>query len=293
MSGWIIAVVLAGIAGAALLAIGRTRETARADELGTRLLQSAPASARRRVDFSTLDELPPPAARYLRYALTDGQPFIRAARLRQAGALRTEPESSRWLLFSARHFAVPPAVGFVWDAKVTLPLGLHVGVLDSYVDGVGGGRVSFLSALPIAAASPAPELDSGALHRYLAEAVWFPSALLPESGVVWRAIDERSATATLEHGGTAVSLEFRFNDVGEVTGIYTPGRFGRFGGAYRQAGWEGHFSGYTLRAGMRVPRYGEVGWYDDAGELRIVWTGKLLDAEYDFEPGSTDSSRKR
>src|SRR5690606_10972683 len=131
MSGWIIAVAFAAVA--ALLAIGRARETARAGEIRTRLSRSARASARRRVDFPKLDGLPAPVARYLRQALTDGQPLIRTATLRQSGTLRTEPEGSRWLPFSARHFAVPAAVGFVWDAMVELPLGLHVRVLDSFV----------------------------------------------------------------------------------------------------------------------------------------------------------------
>jgi len=44
---------------------------------------------------------------------------------------------------------------------------------------------------------------------------------------------------------------------------------------------------------MRVPSYGEVGWHDASGALRIVWTGTLLDAEYDFEPVSTDRRRER
>lgn len=262
------------------------RERARA-----RLLESARGNASRRVDFSTFDALPAPVARYLRYALTDGQPLIRSARLEQSGKLRTEPSSPRWLPFRARHCVVPPAIGFVWDASVRLPLGVRLRVADSYVDGVGGGSVSFLSVLPVAVAARARELDSGALHRYLAEAVWFPTALLPESGVVWSAIDDRSARATLENGCTSVSLEFRFNDVGEVVGIYTPKRFGRFRGKSRSAGWEGRFSDYALRAGMRVPRSGEVGWYDDSGVLRMVWIGTLLDAEYGFE--STDPARER
>jgi hypothetical protein len=42
--------------------------------------------------FSTFGELPAPVARYLRYALTDGQGLIHTARLRQSGTLRTRME---------------------------------------------------------------------------------------------------------------------------------------------------------------------------------------------------------
>jgi hypothetical protein len=34
---------------------------------------------------------------------------------------------------------------------------------------------------------------------------------------------------------------------------------------------------------MRVPRYGEVGWYGD-GALQLVWKGTVIDAQYRLEP---------
>jgi hypothetical protein len=65
--------------------------------------------------------------------------------------------------------------------------------------------------------------------------------------------------ATLSHPGVTVSLEFWFNDNGEVTAIYSLGRWGTFRGEYRQAPWEGHFRNYTLQNNVLVPSYGEVG----------------------------------
>jgi len=59
-----------------------------------------------------------------------------------------------------------------------LPLATHVRVLDSYAAGVGSGQVSLLSAVAIASEAGIPVLSSGALHRFLAEEVWFPTALL-------------------------------------------------------------------------------------------------------------------
>ncbi|MBN4058632.1 hypothetical protein JYT18_00185 [Desulfocapsa sp. AH-315-J15] len=163
-----------------------------------------------------------------------------------------------------------------------MPLTTHVRVLDSYIAGIGSGRVSLLSSFCIASAAGTPELNSGALHRYLAEAVWFPTALLPQSGVEWSPLNDHSALATLTHKGVTVSLEFRFNEVGEVTSIYSVGRFGRFDGEYKKVPWQGHFLDYQFKAGMRVPLYGEVGWYDD-GSLQMVWKGHIIDAQYEFE----------
>jgi hypothetical protein len=79
-------------------------------------------------------------------------------------------------------------------------------------------------------------MKSGSLHRNLA--VWYPTALLPSSQLQWTHIDPTKALATLTNDHVSVSLEFRFADSGEVTGIYTPARWGTFAGGYRQVPWE-------------------------------------------------------
>jgi hypothetical protein len=233
-----------------------------------------------RVDFATLERVPPPVERYLRRVLRDGQPVIAVARFDQAGELRTDPGSSRWLRFKARQLAAPLAPGFVWDARVRLSL-LHVRVHDAYVHGVGSGWVSFLSAIVLGGDSGRPELNSGALHRYLAEAVWYPTALLPSHALRWSPISNTKALATLEDRGISVSLEFWFNDSDEVAGIYSSGRWGRFAGQYRQVPWEGHFREYQRNAGMLVPSPGEVGWYV-GGKWQGVWKGNLVKAVYEL-----------
>ncbi len=273
------ALLFAGVVG--VLLVGQARETAHMNALAEVLAGEDPGPVVEFVDFSALQQLPPPVARYFRFALTDGQPMISKARFRQSGVVRTATTSETWLSFTADHLIIPPAPGFLWNARVVLPVAMHIRVLDSYVAGEGAGRVSFMSAFAVATESGLPELDAGALHRYLAEAVWAPTALLPGSGVAWSPIDGHSALATLTDRGTTVSLEFRFGDDGEVTGIYTPSRFGHFDGAYREAPWEGHFRDYFLRSGMRVPRRGEVGWHDH-GELKLVWEGTVIDAHYEF-----------
>jgi hypothetical protein len=103
-----------------------------------------------------------------------------------------------------------------------------------------------------------------------------PVALLPSPTLQWSPIDANRALATLIDGGISVSLEFRFAGTGEVTGIYTPARWGRFGEGYAQRPWEGHFRGYERRNGVRVPTEGDVGWYV-ADEWRAVWQGTILE----------------
>ena len=247
-----------------------------------RSLQRAAAEADYQVYTSSmLAGLPEPVARYFRYALTDGQPFVAAGAITQGGVLRTAISSPDWTNFTATQFVAPAAPGFVWNARVAVRPGFHVSVVDSYHSGVGAGRVSLFGALTVVQAENIAELNSGALHRYLAEAVWYPTALLPQAGVQWTALNDNAAIASLTDNGVTVSLEFRFSDTGEVTGIYTDGRFGQFDGGYRQTPWQGEFRNYQLVDGMRVPRYGEVGWVID-GELQLVWKGETETIRYAF-----------
>lgn len=147
--------------------------------------------------------------------------------------------------------------------------------------GKGFGRVSLFSAITLASDSGGMELNAGALHRYLAEAVWYPTALLPSAALRWSPVDTSKALATLSHAGQTVALEFRFNEAGEVSGIYSPGRWEKMKGDYRQTPWEGHFHDYREKDGMLVPAGGEVGWYDD-GQWQKVWSGNVVEAAYEF-----------
>ncbi|MBE7418803.1 MAG: hypothetical protein HS128_13875 [Ideonella sp.] len=268
-------IVIGLVAAAAVVAtgIGRWRHAAALARLQQRVLQ-APAGAR----LAAAPEwaaLPPPVARYLQWALGSRPDAPAGIEIEQAGELRTDENVGRWLRFHALQVVSPAGCGFVWNAKVVLAPLLHVRVVDSLVGGRAAGRVLLQSALAVADAGDEPELNAGALHRLLAEAVWFPWLLLPGEHLQWQAIDAQRARATLTCGGLSVALEFRFGADGEVVAIHTPARWGRFGGRYEQVPWQGHFARYEERAGVRVPLEGEVGWWR-AGQLQLVWRGQVL-----------------
>jgi hypothetical protein len=223
--------------------------------------------------------LPEPVDRYLRWSLPRAK-SIHTVRLSQVGTLRTDVQSDRWMPFEAEHVVRPDTIGFVWNAHVKIVPLLHVRVRDAYIEGEGSGQVALLSAFPVSSAAGTPEMNSGSLHRFLAEAVWYPTALLPSPKLQWEAIDSNRALATLTDHGTTVSLEFRFADIGEITGIHTPGLWGTFGGRYEQRPWEGHFRRYVEREGMFVPTEGEVGWYVD-GTWHAVWIGTITEFDVD------------
>ncbi len=233
----------------------------------------------RTVDLSETEGLPPPVKRYFHRVLNDGLPVISQAYLVQKGGFRTKPEASSWAALSARQaFSAEPRA-FVWDAKITMAPGLSVRVCDAYRNGSGAMKAALFSLVPLVDAAGFREIDEAALMRYLAEAAWFPTALLPGRGVVWEAIDEHRAKATVTDAGHTVSLEFSFDDEGEIVSVYSADRFREVNGSFVATPWEGRFSDYTDVNGYRVPTEAEVAWHLPEGTF-IYWKATITEVRY-------------
>ena len=271
-------VLLLAAAGIALV-VGGARWTRETSELTARL--SAAPSTAPPVAFAELAGLPPPVQRYLRLALGDGQPRVARARLQQSGRLRTGVESPQWLAFEATETIDPEAGAFLWDARIRLMPFVHAAMRDAYLAGVGHGAVALQSAFTLSAADGGHELNAGELYRLLAEAPWAPTLMLPRDGLTWAAIDERRALASLTRGGETATIEFRFNDTGEVASVYAAERPRSYGTTYVNTPWEGRFASYAAANGMRVPKSGEVGWWVE-GKWIPVWEGTITNVAFDF-----------
>jgi len=283
MKIWLsLALLISVIAGAFAANQGRERENIIMDELVTSLMDGTKAGtqpAGGRVDFDTFSELPAPVIRYLKHVLMDGQPLLAQAKIRQSGEQRCETDNDDWYPYTASHLIVAPVTGFAWIAKSDAPFGTYVRMLDSYNDGVGSSSVNLFAAFTLSSHQDTPQLNAAFLQHYLASAVWIPTALLPQFGVKWTPIDDNKALATLTVKGTTVSLEFRFNQAGEVTGVYSPDRFRLVDDAYKQQAWAMTFGDYQLESGMKVPQSTSSGWYEGK-ELKEVSKGKLVKVQY-------------
>jgi len=266
------ALLAAGLVGSAI----RKRRTARRVR---DLRRSAAPSRERTFSADDLAGLPEPVREYFANVLRDGQPLVDAVRLEQTGTLRAGDASSPWRPFTATQYVTADPPGFLWDAAVDVAPLVSLRVRDSYRDGDGSAGVSLGGVVPIDGADPSPELNEGELLRYLAEAVWYPTALLPSEGVEWDAVDDATANATLEYGGASVTLAFTF-DGGEVTEVHAPDRPRRVDGGYEPTPWTGRWMEYETRDGMRVPTRGEVVWHLPDGDLP-AWRGRLTDIRYD------------
>jgi hypothetical protein len=124
-------------------------------------------------------------------------------------------------------------------------------------------------------------MNAGELMRYLAEAVWFPTAFLPGQGLTWAGVDDASARATLADGDSSVSLIFHFDERDLVDWVRAEARYRAVDGAFEPTPWTGHFRNYQPRKGLLIPLDGQVAWNLPEGDL-AYWRGHIEDIQYRF-----------
>lgn len=228
-----------------------------------------------------IENLPPPVSRYFLTVLKDGQPMVAAARLTHEGQFNMGETQTKWSRFTSSQVSVTRRPGFDWDGRIIMAPGLNVFVHDAYVAGEGILHVELLGLVTIANIRGTLEAAQGELMRYLAEAVWYPTALLPSQGVRWEAIDNTSAKATLADGAVTVSLVFRFDAEGTIRSVWSPARHRTANGVLVATPWQGRFWRYEVRGGMRIPLEGEVSWELPEG-LWPYWRGRATEVSHEF-----------
>ena len=269
----------AAVGSLATVAVGRAlwrRDTRR---LVSRLDNASAVSAR--YDIFTEDQLiglPPPVTRFFQSGLEPGQPLIRSAVIATRGDFLMKP--GRWSRFEAeQHFTVSPP-GFVWDASIRMLPAIPVRVRDSYLAGVGRMRARVAGLVPVVDRQGSREMAEASLQRYLAEAVWLPTALLPSAGVAWSPLDDTSARATLEDHGVRASVDFRFDASGLIVGVAAD-RFRDVDGQPVLTPWRVDLGDYARTYGVMVPRAGEVAWLTQDGASPF-WRGHISRLAYRF-----------
>jgi hypothetical protein len=209
-----------------------------------------------RYDPASLAGLPPPVQRFFRAALTPGQPLVAGVSLSHAGTFNMGEGADNWKPFTSSQWVQIQRPGFVWDGTIRMAPGLPVRVHDAYVAGEGILIPALFGLVKLTEMRGTPDIAEGELLRWLAEAAWYPTALLPGQGVKWSAIDDQSALATITDGTVSVRLTFRFGPDGLIASVRAEARGRTVGGAIVPTPWEGRWSDYRRQDGMMVPMTG-------------------------------------
>lgn len=223
-----------------------------------RSVQIESPSQQRFFSADMVADLPKPVQRYFLHAIAPGTLIANSVHLTMNGTIRLAPEQD-WMPLQAEELL--STKGFVWQATVGQGI-VQMRGADYYTAGDGRMRFSW-GLIPIVNAHN-PDVLRSAIGRWIGEYFWLPSALLPQRGVSWQAIDENTIQASLKADSEPITLTFVIDAQGRLLKSSFP-RWGNqtedkhyseipFGGEYQA---EQTFSGYTIPSQMGA------GWWID------------------------------
>jgi hypothetical protein len=262
--------------GVGAILVGRQRFAAAGARLVAAIDDDAAAGTVPAVDVpSAHDALPAPVRRYLAWAIPAGQRPIRRVTFTQAGDFALQP--GRWTRFTATQVVTLAPRAFVWQARMPMGGIVPIDVRDAWHRGGGSMTARAAGLVTLADAHGTPDMATGALLRWLAEAAWYPVAFLPSAGAVWTPIDDSTARVTLTDAGTTVALDVTFATDGPIVRT----RALRWSAADgRERPWIGRFTEWHRVDGLMIPLAGEVGWGEGA-DYAPYWRGRLADVRYE------------
>lgn len=161
-----------------------------------------------------IQELPEPVQRYFRHAIAPGTPLARAIELTMQGQFRLKADA-QWMAMQAQQI-LALGQGLVWQASVKGGW-IHFSGADICDLNQPLARIQFSlwGLIPFVQASSADILRS-ALGRLALESVWLPTALLPQFGVQWRAIDDSTIQASWMVLDEPITITLKIDPQGRV-----------------------------------------------------------------------------
>lgn len=239
------------------------------------LLSKSESADKKKIEEADINRLPGSVQKWLKFSQVLGKERIVKIKVDQKAEMRLKKEQD-WMPLTARQYFTTDEPGFIWLAKVKAAPLIHIVGKDKYVDGKGNMLIKIMSLITVADAK-GEEIDQGTLLRFLAEAMWFPTAAL-ENYITWKEIDDNSAEATMTYGNVKASGIFTFSESGEIKN-FTAQRYKESNGKYSLETWSVDVSDYKDFSGIKVPTKGEIIWKLADGDFNW-YNFEVLNVEY-------------
>lgn len=220
--------------------------------------------------------LPIPVQRYFLHAITPGTPLSASVQLDMNGQFRLAQDKP-WLPMQAQEILTSD--GFVWKAKIGSGVSQFQGA-DYYFDRAGRMQFSILGLVPIVDVQNADTAQS-AIGRLVAELMWLPSALLPQQGVQWNAINDQTIQAQFKVDDKPVVLTFGIDANGRLLESYTL----RWGNPTPDDKWDyipmgGKCYAERTFGGFTIPSKVGAGWWFGSEQYFEFFQGTIEQAEF-------------
>ena len=218
------------------------------------------------IELADISRLPKPVQRCLIQSGVIGTPRIKSVRLEQTGRFKTAPNRP-WAPFTAVQTFDLESPGFEWQVRMKMAPFIIVKGRDQLLDGRGSMLIKLFGLFPIVN-ERGPEMDQGAMTRYLSEAVWFPQVFIKEF-ITWESLDSLSARATLTIGEKSATGIFSFDALGRIT-EFSCQRYAMEGKTMVLRRWRTPTDAYGEREGLRIGVKGRAIWERPEGDYTYV-----------------------
>ena len=262
------------------LALLVTLQVRRSVKKGIRILRDMSIGSTSHVSIEgALKTCPEPVQKYLRKAIGNNTRMIHFASIKQIGEFRTSPDGD-WSASRADGHYLATKPGFIWKARFGGNIIPSKIAWLELLDGKGFGSVKFLGLFTLLNPS-GYEADTSLLTRYLMEAIWFPTALIPTNLLSWKEIDSHRAEAVLHYGSIHVSAVFVFNEDYDIVEIITEDKYRDFRSSFEKARFTLKCSSHASTEGMRIPMAVEFVWNLPSGDFSYG-KYKITKVQYEF-----------
>lgn len=221
---------------------------------------------KRIIEASNLEGLPEPVKRFMEYSQLIGTPFIHKVKIKQTGLFKMAPDKP-WAPFTAEQEYDISSASFIWKVNMKMAPLIRITGSDRLENGAGNMRIKLLGFIPLVNAK-GPEMDQGAMTRYLSETIWFPQAFLDDH-ITWEAIDSLSAKAIFTISEKSVEGIFRFDEEGKVIRFECQ-RYSAEGKEMVLRPWCTPVDEYGERSGLLLGIRGRAIWDRPEGEFTYI-----------------------
>ncbi|HEA19746.1 hypothetical protein LCGC14_1127490 [marine sediment metagenome] len=221
------------------------------------LLQNVQTENHPAISKTAMERLPEIVQKSMRSSGVIGQDEIVSVRLQQKGEMKTKPEG-KWMPFTATQYFNVEDAAFIWTTEVDFMPMVNMAGRDKLIDGKGEMLIKLANMIPVVDEGNNEKVNSGAMLRYMAEMVWFPSAMLNDY-IKWEAMDANAAKATFTLKGESVSGIYTFSDKGNFKS-FEANRY--YGGKMdsKLEKWKITASDYKEFNGIKIPNKCSVIW---------------------------------
>lgn len=230
-----------------------------------------PQSQPKVVSEERMADLPSPVKKWMSASGMIGRPEIDHVEVKQDFNLKLQPDQEQWYHGKAYQEVWTQEPAFIWTLDLKMMSVIQIAGRDRFADGKGAMLIKMLSLVPMVNEQNNPRIDQGALQRYLAEMLWYPSLALSEY-VSWKAVDDNSAIAIMNYKGTSGECTFFFNQEGLPERVSAM----RYQGGDEDAKlteWVVDVQKFHTVEGLKTPRKIAVTWKMESGD----WTWAELE----------------